>query len=121
MFRDASNLRTRHRRATAVVGLVLLASLAFTSIGLAAGQTPTKGPIPPEAFKNGTIDKTVVPDFIPALNRDGFVAGYVAKNLAIPDGEGSAEPVPVYAEDLETVVGHMYPGRGFVPLALILQ
>ena len=72
----------------------------------------TKGPIPSDAFNDaGMLDETRVPDFIPALDQEsGEIAGYV-RFCAI--GTGGA--IPVYADDLKTVVGHMLPGRGFVP------
>ena len=54
-----------------------------------------------------------VPDFIPALNQQGEIAGYV-RYCAIHSGGA----VPVYADDLQTVVGHMISGRGFVPGAV---
>jgi hypothetical protein len=67
-----------------------------------------------------------VPDFIPALARDGTtIAGYVPKASLIesggvipgtPSNPPQASPDPVYADDLTTLVGHMVPGVGFVPL-----
>jgi len=74
----------------------------------------TKGPIPPDAINDaGMLDETRAPDFIPALDQRGQIAGYV-RLCAISAGGA----VPVYGDDLETVVGHMVPGRGFVPGAL---
>jgi hypothetical protein len=74
----------------------------------------TKGPLPDEAINDaGMVDETRVPDFIPALNQQGELAGYV-RYCALRAG-GAIE---VYADDLRTVVGHMIPGKGFVPGAL---
>jgi hypothetical protein len=74
----------------------------------------TKGPIPPDAINDaGMLDERRVPDFIPALDQRGEIAGYV-RHCAIMAGGA----VPVYGDDLKTVVGHMIPGRGFVPGAL---
>jgi hypothetical protein len=70
----------------------------------------TKGPIPNEAISDaGRLDESRVPDFIPALDRQGEIAGYV-RYCAI--GTGGA--IPVYADDLQTLVGHMIPGEGFL-------
>jgi hypothetical protein len=87
--------------------------------------SPTVGPIPPSAFRpDGSIDRSQVPDFIPALDRKGDIVGYVARDEVMPK-EGLQppgglapldKPQTVYSRDLKTVVGHMYPGRGFVPL-----
>ncbi len=95
-----------------------------------AWRMPTKGPIPDTASppQGGPIYGALVPDFVPALARDGTtIAGYVPKRYLI--GSGSVEevpgnpsnppqdaPEPVYADDLTTLVGHMVPGVGFVPL-----
>jgi hypothetical protein len=71
----------------------------------------TKGPLPTDAVDDaGRLDESRVPDFIPALDREGEIAGYV-RYCAIRGGGA----IPVYADDLETLVGHMVPGRGFVP------
>jgi len=87
---------------------------------------PTKGPIPQAAYLATGIDAALVPDFVPVQSRDGTaVAGYVPKAYLLgqttPTG-ASARPVgdiaPVYADDLTTLVGHMYPDRGFVPLGV---
>lgn len=70
----------------------------------------TKGPIPDDAISDaGRLDESRIPDFIPALDRNGEIAGYV-RYCAIQTGGA----VAVYADDLETVVGHMLPGQGFV-------
>jgi hypothetical protein len=71
----------------------------------------TKGPIPEGAIDDaGRLDESRVPDFIPALDQQGEIAGYV-RYCGIRAGGA----VPVYADDLRTPVGYMIPGRGFVP------
>lgn len=99
-----------------LAAMVVLSVAVLVSGTLAGGPQLTKGPIPPEAVENGAFNKALIPDFIPALDRDGNVAGYVARDLAIPDGAPVNAPIPVFANDLRTIVGHMHPGRGFVPL-----
>jgi hypothetical protein len=93
-----------------------------------AWRKPTKGPMPDKASppQGGPIFGSLVPDFIPALARDGTtIAGYVHKQYLIgpldalpgtPSNPPQQPPEPVYAEDLTTLVGHMVPGVGFVPL-----
>lgn len=73
----------------------------------------SKGPLPEDAANDAgmLVDETRIPDFIPALDgRSGEIAGYV-RFCAIRAGGA----VPVYADDLTTLVGHMIPNRGFVP------
>jgi hypothetical protein len=91
-------------------------------------RQPTKGPIPPEATppEGGDINDALVPDFVSALARDGVtIAGYVPKKYLLeggglvpgsPSDPPQSEPEPVYGEDLETLVGHMVPGVGFVAI-----
>lgn len=71
----------------------------------------TKGPLSDEAINDaGMYDETRIPDFIPVWDRSGEnIAGYV--RFCARMGGGA---VPVYADDLTTVVGHMVPGQGFV-------
>jgi len=100
----------------------------------------TKGTIP--APINGTIDTKKVPDYISVTGRDGRVVGYIPKSELFPTQPAAAKSTDtgspsapyvaptaadqaaqnaelvktVYGPDLVTVVGHMYPGVGFVPL-----
>lgn len=74
----------------------------------------TKGPIPESAWRaDGTIDESQVPDFIPATD-DESVAGWIASDDVM--SADRPEIITVYGGDLVTVVGHMYPGEGFVPI-----
>lgn len=102
--------------------------LVLTFASLAAGSAladlngPTRGVIPPDArLADGELDLSKVPDFIVALGRDGQPVGYVSKDLVlVPQVDDTGRPVaptiPVYGDDLTTVVGHMVPDRGFVAL-----
>jgi hypothetical protein len=102
------------RRATAAAAVIVALLALSISIAIAGGRQPTKGPVPPDAIQSGTFNKALIPDFIPAIGRDGQIVGYVARDLAIPDGPPNDAPIPVYADDLSTLVGYMQPGRGFV-------
>jgi hypothetical protein len=86
---------------------------------------PTKGPIPQAAYLATGIDAALAPDFVPVQSRDGTaVAGYVPKEYLVQSmptftaSRSEGQVAPVYADDLTTLVGHMYPGRGFVPLGV---
>lgn len=83
-----------------------------------AEMGPTKGPVPDSAWQpDGTIDLSQVPDFIPALDGDD-AAGWISRDHAFPtDGERPRE-IPVYADDLQTVIGHYVDGVGFVPIGI---
>ena len=104
-------------------------------------RVTTVGPVPGSARQpNGGVDLSQVPDFVPALS-NGRVVGYISKSELFPpqkaasqqSGTNSQAPYvaptaadeaaqnaalikTVYGPDLVTVVGHMYPGVGFVPL-----
>ena len=106
------------RGAMAALAVVAILTGVSISVVMAGGREPTSGPIPPEAVENGAFNKALIPDFIPALDRNGQIAGYVARDLAIPDGAPVNAPIPVYGDDLKTIVGYMHPGRGFVPLGV---
>jgi len=72
------------------------------------------------------IDAALVPDFVPVWGRDGTsVAGYIPKAYllgssmpTVTSSRPEGDIAPVYADDLTTLVGHMYPDRGFVPLGV---
>lgn len=89
--------------------------LVTLAIALAA-CTPgaTKGTLPP-ADISGEIDAASVPDFIVVWDNVGRMAGYVRKELVLGGIDGDW---PVYASDLVSVVGHMVPNKGFVPLGI---
>lgn len=91
-----------------VAGLALL--LAACSLFPATGS---KGTMPPPAA-NGEVDPSTVPEFVAVAGASG-IAGYVAKDAVLGPSEQSW---PVYADDLRTVVGHLLPGRGFVPIGV---
>jgi hypothetical protein len=107
-------------RSLASIALVLLAALV---IGCDRAAVPTKGTMPP-----GDVDwrnaASVAPDFIAVWDRDGVrIAGYVPRSYLFPAPTvvpiGAEDPpMPVYAADLRTLVGHMVAGKGFVPVGV---
>ena len=107
--------------------------MVLTGVAILAPRTsaadpghPTKGPIPQAAYLANGIDAALVPDFVPVWGRDGTsVAGYIPKAYllgqtvpTVTSSRPGGDIAPVYADDLTTLVGHMYPGRGFVPLGV---
>lgn len=115
--------RFTHRR----FGFIASLGAAVTALTLGVGTIvagPTRGPIPSAAFPEdgGAIDRTMVPDFIPALGSDGSEVGWVSKELAVPVVDnGDRNLIPVYADDLRTIVGHMVARHGFAPLGTELS
>lgn len=113
-----------HRSRLLLYPLVGALVIVFVPVAIAlasssgSNATPSKGPVPSSAVYGGNIDKNLVPEFIPALDQRGNQVGYVAKDLAIPGPSAGPNdtPIPVYASDLKTQVGHMVNGIGFVPL-----
>ncbi|HUZ09029.1 MAG TPA: hypothetical protein VMU76_02575 [Acidimicrobiales bacterium] len=111
----------------------------FAFLGPAFGSAPappTKGAIPASAAAHGAIDWSQAPDYV-SVTSNGRIVGYVNKTALIPTplgqpvrGQAPSSPevppplasrpqlpiVTVYGPDLVTVVGHEYPGKGFVPL-----
>ena len=101
---------------TLVVGLaVLLMTSSACTLGASRGTMP-----PPDA--NGEVDPSAVPDFIAYAGRADGIVGCVPKSYLLEPGQRcrgpQCDPIPVYADDLETLIGHDVPGRGFVPLGV---
>ncbi len=100
-------------------------ALTVTSV---AWRKPTKGRIPDNATppEGGMTNEALVPDFVSYVGSAGdTVLGYVPKDYPVggPEplpGTPSDPPqdlrIPVYGEDLVTLVGHDVPGVGFVAL-----
>jgi hypothetical protein len=101
---------------------VLFGVVALFAVAASAAR-PSVGRIPEAAFKPDGIDASQVPHYVPALDRQGNVAGYVQKEDILPQkGRRQADgPILVVDESLERIVGHMHPGRGFVPLGRSLE
>jgi hypothetical protein len=129
MIRKASRGRVDRRSAVVISGIVLgtFLLMAVATAGSAYSERPTKGRIPDAAWRaDGTLDDQLVPDFIAVWGRDGeSTVGYVEKDAVlppseprrVPESDRNSEPsIPVYGEDLQTVVGFMVPDKGFVPL-----
>ncbi len=111
--------RTSQRHLGKLVAATGAAIMVLTLSVTALLATPTRGPIPPEAFPEagGEIDRGLVPAFIPALGQTGEQVGWIAKELAVPVvDDGSRLVIPVVGDDLRTVVGHMVARHGFAPL-----
>lgn len=77
----------------------------------------------PPSGPSGEVDARQAPDFIAVAGREADIVGYVPKRFMFPEETTSPvlpqlEPWPVYADDLRTLIGHMVPGKGFVPLGV---
>jgi hypothetical protein len=112
--------RLRRRRVALCTAIVLV--LVVGTVGgldLSTGQRTEHGPSVggPISFAHG---KVKAPDFIAVIGK-GKVAGYVASSYLFPltpNDPHAGEVAPVYARNLHTLVGHEYPGVGFVPLGV---
>lgn len=123
VLRPATSGRTRRGLVRAlcvsVVAAVLLAGCTQS------GRLLTKGTMPPPG-PDGRMDPSSAPDFIAVAGREDGIAGYVAKSWLFPEDDSvpgrpgdlppEDPPWPVYADDLQTLVGYMVVGKGFVPL-----
>ncbi len=118
---------SRHRMlvgsSASLIVLIGVVAVVTNGFGLLAVTGPTKGPIPLDANVKGRVDLNKVPDFVATVGKGGKVIGYVPKADLFPPSTtgvhlGPQTPLvvePVYAGDLRTLVGHLYPGVGFVP------
>jgi hypothetical protein len=89
---------------------------AVVVAALLAGCSPaaTKGTMPP-VDANGEVDPSTAPDFIAVAGQDAGIAGYARKDDVLRVSDGA---FPVYGDDLRTLVGHLVPGKGFVPVGV---
>lgn len=91
-------------------------------VAFVSDPPPTMGRIPDDAYADdGMLIRERVPDYVAVWNRSGTeIAGYVSKEEAFPppssDWDGTDAPLTVYDGTLKSVVGHMYPGRGFIAI-----
>lgn len=74
----------------------------------------------PPPGPNGEIDPSLAPEFIAVAGRDGGIVGYTPKKYLLPGSTTTLQPVvdaeiPVFGDDLLTPIGHLVPGKGFVP------
>lgn len=106
------------KRIALAAGIIIAAVSAFAGASAATNgqQELTAGRIPPEAFRvDGELDVAAVPDLVVVEDDEGREVGYISKEYLTsgwtPDGN---EPQPVVERDGVTVVGHIYPGVGFV-------
>lgn len=115
-------LRTLRRTVAAIS--VASAALILAAAAVSAGAPgPTKGSVPEAAMRAGEdIDMSLVPDFVATSGPTGDIVGYVATTDLVPRavsvGRPQARVIPVFGEDLQTLVGHLYPSKGFVPLGV---
>lgn len=109
--------------AIGVGSLGVVATIRFLpDVAHASDSAPTMGRIPDDAYADdGMLIRERVPDYVAVWNRSGTeIAGYVSKEEAFPppssDWDGTDAPLTVYDGTLKSVVGHMYPGRGFIAI-----
>jgi hypothetical protein len=111
--------RARHPRLTAELAALFLSVGAITS---ACAPAATKGTMPPPGA-DGQVNASLAPDFIAVAGRDGGIAGYAPRSYLLPEpttttGRPVEADIPVYGNDLQTLIGHMVAGKGFVPLGV---
>jgi hypothetical protein len=115
-----SELRTSHHRLllSSAVPLVIVVgvALATNGFGLLASSAPTKGAMPYDPPRGPPYKK--IPDYI-SVYVNSTTTGYSPKAyFAAPNGATNTPLLgavaPVYAANLTTLLGHEYPGIGFV-------
>jgi len=115
-------MRKTHKWLGLAIATVLI--MGIVAIPAMSEEAPTFGTIPDEAWDtvDGSVDRSLVPDYVAALDRSGDFAGYVSADDILPtDGTPAPDgPIPVVDGNL-ALVGHMVPDRGFVPLGTLFE
>jgi len=108
------------------VGIVILA-VGMLAAGCSRGESGsaglTFGTIPESVFDtDGPIEAEALPDYVAVASPspEGGIVGYVRAWYVVPvigheDDFWSDDPIPVVDKHLN-LVGHMVPGKGFVPV-----
>jgi hypothetical protein len=104
--------------AAPLVVLIAVIGFATNGFGLLSVSGPTKGGMPYSQKTIVPYDK--IPDYLSVYIGPNEV-GYTPKAyLDVPDGSSNdsllGRIAPIFASNLTTLVGHEYPGIGFVPL-----
>ena len=112
----AGMVRDMARAAGVALGMgVVLLALSACGLGASRGTMPPAG-------ANGQVDPSSVPDFIAYVGGTDRIIGWVPKSYLLEPGQHctglQCDPIPVYADDLVTLIGHDVPGRGFVPVGV---
>lgn len=94
--------------------MTLVVALLASVMASACTPAASKGTMPPPG-PDGIVDASAAPDFVAVAGRNGGIAGYARKEDVLGP---RAAAVPVYGDDLRTVIGQMVPGRGFVPTGI---
>ena len=116
-------LRSSHRRMLLATSAPLVVSavaigLATNGFGLFSVSGPSKGPMPYSPGKIVAYNK--IPDYLSVYIGPNEI-GYTPKAYIAASNGSSNDPLlgriaPVYASNLTTLLGHEYPGIGFVRL-----
>jgi len=119
----SSELRNSHRRmllsiSVPFVVLALAIGIVTNGFGLLSVSGPTKGGLPYHSGKGVPYDK--MPDYLSVYIGPNDI-GYTPKAyLAAPNGSFNdpllGRTAPIFASNLTTLLGHEYPGIGFVRL-----
>ncbi|TAN24755.1 MAG: PASTA domain-containing protein [Actinomycetota bacterium] len=101
-----------------IVVFVVAIDLATNGFGLFYVSGPSKGPMPYSSSKGVAYNK--IPDYVSVYIGPNEI-GYTPKAYIAASNGSSNDPLlgriaPVYASNLTTLLGHEYPGIGFVRL-----
>lgn len=109
-------LRPRQRPPAVLGGqairrVIVLAITCGLALGCRSG--PTVGTMPPPG-PDGVVSASAIPDYVAVAGPNGGIAGYVESRFLT--GPPTSARIPVFARDLTTLVGYMWPGIGFIAL-----
>lgn len=109
------------RRWTKLRVLVFAGVVITAGSGVAIAAQVTSGPIP---SKDGQLQLNRAPAYVSVVGPHGQVVGFVPRRDVVGDvpnhplagGPAAGGVRPVFGKNFSTLVGHLYPDEGFVPL-----
>ena len=121
----SSELRASRRRilfssSAPLIVLVAVIGLATNGFGVLSASGPSKGGMPHD-YGPG-VAYSQIPDYLsvyigPKPNQFGYAPkAYLVSPLGSSNDPLDGRIAPIFASDLTTLIGHLYPGVGFVRL-----
>ena len=98
-------------------GDVISAGESATTTVTLDGSQVTEGPVPQSAFNGGPISLSEVPNYL-SVSVGNEIVGYTPAVDEIDPTSSATQTtvsVPVYNASLQTIVGNLVSGEGFVP------
>lgn len=112
VIRAEQRKTVRARRAPQLVAGLAVGVVTLGGAAAAAVYLPSRGPLGPA--ERSRVSRIGNPAFIDVVGPGRKVLGYTPRSYVVR-GTAATRAIPVYGQNLKSVVGHLYTGRGFVP------